>query len=63
MTKTTSDRESQRINDMASLNSALLALTEKRAVFCLRALMLAGHVSPFTMKATLALAETLKFDD
>lgn len=33
-----------------------------RAQFCLRALMLAGHVSRETMGHALALAETLRFD-
>lgn len=55
--------QSKRINDMASLNSALLGLNEERAVFCLKALMLSGHVPPHTMKAVLALADTVKFND
>lgn len=55
--------QAKRINDMASLDSALLALNEERAVFCPRALMLAGHVPPHTMKAVLALADTVKFND
>lgn len=57
------DIQSQRVNDMASLNSALIGLNEARAVFCLRALMLAGHVSTLTMKAALTLADTVKWDD
>lgn len=37
-------------------------LPEKRAIFCLKALVVTGHVTEQTMTATISLAETLRYE-
>jgi hypothetical protein len=44
------------------LDQRIGSLSDGKAKFCLRALMLAGHVSEHTMKAAIELAGTVRDD-
>lgn len=45
-----------------SVDQHIQELTEDRAIFCLRALMITGKVSEYTMMKVIELAESIQHD-